>query len=203
MPMENNLEILAFHHLQSLKPFESSSGSSAIQLRFSVGRHAVNGIDFSFTLSGDTSEDLSGLVLPEVKPEASRERRDELWKHTCLEIFVGPEEGEETYLELNLAPTGDWNLYAFDSYRAGMRPAPYPSSPLVAFERSLLGHGLTWKGRLAPSVGDVDHILSAQSLVMGATAVLEYQNGAREYWALEHSGTKPDFHLRQSFRLRL
>jgi hypothetical protein len=36
-------------------------------------------------------------------------------------------------------------------------------------------------------------------LVLGASAVMEYQDGAKDYWALAHTGEKPDFHLRSSF----
>jgi hypothetical protein len=32
--------------------------------------------------------------------------------------------------------------------------------------------------------------------MMGVTAVMNLQAGQMEYWALQHSGKKPDFHRR-------
>ena len=46
-------------------------------------------------------------------------------------------------------------------------------------------------------------IFAFESLDLGASAVLEYTDGRRGYWALVHAGDKPDFHLRKSFVLRL
>jgi hypothetical protein len=36
-------------------------------------------------------------------------------------------------------------------------------------------------------------------VVLGATAVVEYRDGTKDYWALAHKGEKPDFHVRESF----
>ena len=146
--------------------------------------------------------DLEGLVLPE--PTASRKRKDELWKTTCLELFVGGID-RKAYVEMNLSPCGDWNIYAFDAYREGMRAVQAAREPLVKRELSTAKDLLTWSGVLASAeAGDeLGSILTSPGLVLGATAVLEYRTGTREYWALAHAGDKPDFHLRESFRLRL
>lgn len=45
-------------------------------------------------------------------------RRDNLWEDTCFECFIsGDNRADSPYLEVNLAPWGDFNLYWFDSYR--------------------------------------------------------------------------------------
>ena len=40
-------------------------------------------------------------------------RRDELWRHTCFELFVRYG-NEPRYCEFNFAPSGDWAAYEFD-----------------------------------------------------------------------------------------
>src|SRR5512143_3440893 len=72
------------------------------------------------------------LALAEPSPRPGR--RDRLWEHTCCEAFVGAPAGTG-YLELNLAPSGDWALWAFDDYRAGMRAAATVGAPRLRVQR--------------------------------------------------------------------
>lgn len=203
---------------------------AGLRLCFSAQRQRNHDIDFKFTATTAplaTTAVTAPLVLkiPTLKPPAARRRQDELWKQTCLEIFVADaafaSSASEGYIEMNLAPSGDWNLYAFDSYRSGMRPLPclpgdsadpWSAGPLVGSTQSADGKERSWCGRLRASGGEhtsaepepeLARVLKAPSLVLGAAAVLEYDNGEREYWALDHCGEKPDFHLRKSFRLIL
>jgi hypothetical protein len=186
--------------IHALQPFTPSSRH--VQIHFSVER-TLEGLDFSFSLLGARPADLAQVVMRPLNLSDERRRRDELWKSTCLELFVGDDRGRH-YLELNLCPSGDWNLYAFDNYREGMRPVEPALPPLRMREASPAGDRATFQAHLRKTIGgDATKILSSPSLVLGATAVLEYQDGIREYWALTHAGEKPDFHLRESFRLIL
>ena len=128
-------------------------------------------------------------------PAGAPARRDELWRHTCLEAFVGSA-GAPAYWEVNVAPSGDWNLYRFDGYPTGM----------AAEERS----GVTASVRDAGDVlavsatVDVGPLgLAASALDVALTAVVEDAAGARTYWALRHGGPEPDFHRRDGFVVRL
>src|SRR5664279_4486477 len=49
------------------------------------------------------------------------QRRDALWRHTCLELFLGRIDAAPGYLELNFALNGEWAAYEFDGYRSGQR----------------------------------------------------------------------------------
>jgi hypothetical protein len=196
--------ILSRHAGQSLRPFTETPESSSLKLLFGIERKSSS-LDFSFHLTGRGGADLEKLVIPSAKPTNERGRRDELWKNTCLEIFVGAA-GKSSYLELNLCPSGDWNVYAFDDYRVGMKTVADVASPLVKHEASLNKDSFTWTARLAAETSpnpEVEALLASRDLVMGVTAVLEYRTGVREYWALWHAGSKPDFHLRESFKLAL
>ncbi len=123
-------------------------------------------------------------------------RRDELWKTTCFELFLAHPD-QRGYFEVNLATSGDWNVYAFDGYREGMRRAEgVARSPLQDVRSS--GDRIELRGRLQlkdfPLVGPV---------VLGVTAVVEYEDGTKDYWALAHKAEKPDFHVRESFTARI
>lgn len=164
-------------------------------------------LEFDFKFRFETLEEFKKIAIPERLEPASRERRDELWRHTCLEVFLGAST-EKSYCELNLSPSGHWNVYGFDDYRAGMRPVAAARLTLSEFKRDEKRREFTWSGVFeGENARSLNELLGCKSgdcaLVLGATAVIEYTTGECEYWALRHAGEKPDFHLRESFLLNL
>lgn len=135
------------------------------------------------------------LIIPPRAPGPAR--RDGLWQSTCLELFIGVP-GTPGYLEVNVAPSGDWNVYRFTAYREGMVPlepatlrsweAPHRPGDALAIEFSL-ELPEPWA--------------SAPSLELAVCAVLEGTGGEKTYWALTHRGERPDFHRRDAFALHL
>ena len=123
-------------------------------------------------------------------------RRDHLWKRTCAELFIAAA-GAPGYHELNLAPSGDWNLYRFDGYRAAGRPEDRVTSlsARIAVEDGRL--------RMAVELDLVPLGLNGVALEAGISAVLESTGGAVSHWALVHPAPVPDFHDRRAFTLRL
>lgn len=120
--------------------------------------------------------------------EAQQGRADDLWRHTCFEVFVAADAG---YVEYNLSPSGQWASYRFDGPRAGMRTAEEVAtvegmdgaSDLVALEARIeLPHGASR---------------------LGLSAVIESVDGDISYWALAHPSARPDFHHPASFILDL
>ena len=136
---------------------------------------------------------IEALLLPEISQQT--ERRDGLWQHTCFEAFLAPVDAP-TYWELNLAPSGDWNLYRFDGYRQGQRPESEPNNRKLTRLDGPLLRQLTWE---LPLPAD---LAAAGALELAITAVLEDAQGC-SYWALSHTGNEPDFHRRDSFVQRL
>src|SRR5262245_27252521 len=57
-----------------------------------------------------------------VPPVTTSVRADELWRHTCFELFVRPSP-DAAYYEFNISPSTQWAAYQFNEYRSGMRPA--------------------------------------------------------------------------------
>jgi hypothetical protein len=130
-------------------------------------------------------------------PAEAPARRARLWEQTCFEAFVAPA-GGAAYWELNLAPSGDWNVYRFAAPRDGMAvetrvdgvaavaaaPAPGVVAASATLDLAALG-------------------AATAALDVGLAAVVATGDGARSYWALRHLGARPDFHRREGFACRL
>ena len=140
-------------------------------------------------------EDPEGLVL--VPPASAAPRRCyDLWTSTCFEVFLA-EPGAEPYWEVNLSPSGDWNVYRLSAYRQGLTPEPVIHALPFAVESA--GGGLDLAVTL--DLGDLQ--LAGRPLELAITAVLELRDGEILYWALRHPGEQADFHWREGFGLRV
>jgi hypothetical protein len=143
------------------------------------------------------SGDLSSVVLPAPSgtPPA---RADELWRHTCFEVFLAAE-GDAPYWEVNLAPDGAWNLYRLAAYRQGLTPV---------LDREALPFTVTrLEGRLEVRLDlllplELSLACRQRPLRVGVTAVIAHRGGVVSYWALAHGGAEADFHRREDFLLR-
>lgn len=133
------------------------------------------GCEAEFRLEGR----LAGIVLP---PASTPERRDNLWQTTCFEIFWQPL-GAAAYREFNLSPSGQWAAYDFDSFREGMRDAPVGAIAIACTQDDA---GLVLRASIA-----ADLPLPAQ---IALNAVVEHQDGGKQYWALAFPPGKPEFH---------
>ena len=152
-----------------------------------VAQVETGSLMLTFRLAGD----VSALNIPEC---ASPGRADNLWQHTCFEVFVMQGEGPE-YREFNLSPSGEWAVYDFRGYRnGGVLEDEFTPGIVVQrtkdrleltaeISRGLLPHGRPLKLGLSAVIEDVDAILS--------------------YWALRHTAGKPDFHHTDAFTLQL
>lgn len=135
----------------------------------------AQGCEAEFVLDGH----MPGIVLP---PAAAPGRRDNLWQTTCFEIFWQPL-GGKAYREFNLAPSGQWAAYDFDSFRAGMRDAPVHA---IAISCSHGDTGLVLRASIAAD-------LPAPAQV-ALNAVIEQADGTKQYWALAFPPGRPEFH---------
>jgi hypothetical protein len=173
--------------------------------RRSLVRHpdaesAIDSIDVSiertgaagFTLRFELRGAIDVLVLPESPAPA---RRDELWRSTCFEAFLRGE-GRCDYLELNLAASGDWNVYRLTGYREGLAPAPVPA-PRIGWAAQEERATLVATVDLGPAG------VASEALSVGLSAIIEERCGRKSYWALAHPAGKPDFHAEAGFVLRL
>lgn len=179
--------LAAVHHPFGLRSFAPPPASLA--LTGSVRRDG-NSLRLHYRL-----EDPEGLVLVPTAIATPR-RRDELWTTTCFEVFLA-EPGTKPYWEVNLAPSGDWNLYRLSGYRQGLAPEPAIAALPFVVERN--GGGLD----LAVTLDLGALPLAGRPLELAVTAVVEMQGGEILYWALAHPGEQADFHRREGFGLRV
>jgi hypothetical protein len=177
--------------LHELRPFES-----AADLAGTILRAAVQGAGSVLSLRYVLRAPAGRWRVPDPRPDAAR--ADGLWEHSCFEAFVAPT-GGTGYWEVNLSPSGDWNVYRFDGYREGMRPEVRARTPAIRLERASCGTLTLHAGLDLASITE----LSTHPLEVGLAAVLESTDGVLSYWAMAHTPAKPDFHRRESFVVRL
>lgn len=171
-----------------LQPFRRQDAGD-----LSVSGHLArngNRLSVAWRLAGT----LDAVSIPEPSPRPGR--RSHLWEDTCFELFLVPA-GSNRYWEINVAPSGDWNVFAFDGYRAGMREEQGVGSLPFVLERT--GNELSIA--LDADMGPI--IAAGADWQAGVSAVIRRLAGGLSYWALRHRGPRPDFHRRDSFVLFL
>ena len=164
---------------------------------------AVRGLTASARIGGagklavrfDLDADLGRIVVPHLAAPAHRE---ELWKHTCFELFVALPD-VDAYCEMNFSPSTEWAMYGFVGYRRGLSLITPQHPPRVAVRptpRSLVVEAIIHLEELpTPAPG--------QSLRAALAAVIEETDGRLTYWAITHPSALPDFHHRLGFALQV
>ena len=177
---------------RTLRPFIGNEVDAVEGIEYGIWRDGGSiGVEF------DIYGLLSHLVLPPQTASVGK-RCDDLWRHTCFELFVR-EEGNETagYLECNFSPAGNWNMYSFTSYRKQMVLADAVSGPQITTEMTKKIFTLRAEVDLAGLVSESSHV------EVGVSCIVENRDGKLGYWALSHPGEIPDFHDPRSFTVRL
>jgi len=154
-----------------------------------------NTLELSFSLRPPQSgQQLPKLEFMDASPGSSLrsgQRLDGLWEHTCFEAFFA-QPNQDRYWELNVSPTGDWNLYRFESYRTDGVHEQTPK-PLIHWQSSTRDCRCTIVLSLDPWWTPV------QLPELAISMVLEDSDNNLSYWALSHHGNEPDFHDRRAF----
>jgi len=184
-------------------PAHSGAGAPVRGIRVAVERRGGAVLALQFVIEADPG----ALRLP--APVTSPGRRDGLWRHTCLEVFVAadaPAGVERPYVEFNFAPSGEWAAYAFDGYRRGQRTLQ-PATPVsIGCETHPTGMQLRAvadaSSLFGPS-GTTGRSARRPVLAVALAAVVEGADGSLAYWALRHAPGRPDFHAPAAFALVL
>jgi hypothetical protein len=169
----------------TLRPFPTESSLPQIEISGRVNRKD-NILSIEYQLFGD----LNAISI--APPASLPSRQFHLWEATCFEFFIGIP-GDRNYWEFNLSPSGDWNVFALDDYRQGLRDEiAFTSLP---FKVDRYPNYIT----LNLDVDLSEIILLEQDLEMAVTTVIKSSQNELSYWAIFHSGKEADFHLRDSF----
>lgn len=136
----------------------------------------------SYRMEGD----ISRLKVPQRRQPV---RADELWRHTCCEVFLRASH-TPAYAEFNFSPAGEWAAYDFDGYRSGMKAIEPIAPPAITSTRSPQHLQIDVELELPQWISNA----AANEVHAALSAVLEDVDGGISYWALAHPGAKPDFH---------
>jgi hypothetical protein len=174
---------------------------------------AVSQIDVDVARAHDTlalryivTGNIGAIRIP---PRAAPTRTDELWRHTCFEVFVrippplvgggqGAGATAQPYREFNFSPSTQWAAYSFTSHRRGWAPLEIASAPNIQSRT----HDATFELAVALDLSALAPQPNAP-LTLGLSVVIEETNGAMSYWALTHPKGKADFHHSDCFALSL
>jgi hypothetical protein len=169
-----------------LRPFEINPWTKQFSILATLSR--VNtGWSLVFKLEGP----LNQLII--AKRAEHPQRKDELWKHTCFELFLR-EHQSSRYHEFNFSPSGDWAHYEFEHYRhrtQDERPI------LVVTKWEVEKTAATLEAVVEPDV------TAKQPAHIGLSAVLCSSDKKLHYWALTHPAAEPDFHHFDSFTVNM
>lgn len=142
---------------------------------------------------------LNGVVDQlRIPPDPSARGVEDLWEHTCFELFIGAKDDAE-YYEFNFSPSGEWTAYEFRNYRDGGLLRADELDVKIAVQR----RAETLELSAVVLLTDLPGIRLDVCLSLGLSAVIEDLNGSLSYWALKHPPGKPDFHHADSFTLQI
>ncbi len=136
----------------------------------SVDRDAA-ALQLRYQVNGD----VASLRIPPLRHST---RGDELWKHTCAELFIASENSDQ-YSEFNFSPSSQWAAYQFFGYRRRMQ--------LLQCEAPLIVSSCTPRQLTMIIDMALPADLAITSLNLGLSMVIEKKDGQCSYWALRHS----------------
>ena len=169
-----------------LKPFSGENAPNNSQINVMLSRREA-GLQVVFELDAQ----LSDLMIPGFNPYKIK-RKKKLWEHTCFEIFLA-QQGMPNYREVNLSPSGSWNVYSFTGYREGMKPEKFFNT--LPIEVKILSDQ---KLKVETAI-DLGLLQDCSDLDVGLSAVLEQNDGKKSCWAVDHPKDIPDFHAREGW----
>lgn len=159
-----------------------------IGITVALARVSARSLNIRYALTGDVER----VMMP---PLASSQRADELWRHSCFELFLRAGDAVD-YREFNISPSTRWAAYHLSRYRHGMTNLPI-AAPRIALERNRAAQVLTAAIDL-----DADMPID-RPWRLGPAAVVEDRRGALSYWAPAHPPGMPDFHHPDCFAIEL
>ena len=165
--------------------------TAATRIDVEIERPRASNLVLHYSVTGSISD----LRVP---PVGAPTRAQELWQHTCFEVFVRTPLST-AYYEFNFAPSMQWAAYRFSAYRREMRVADDVSAPCIEAQ----SRGQLYQLRASLELGALAALPSDSAWRLGLSAVIEETSGRKSYWALAHPPGKPDFHHADCFACEL
>ncbi|MBS1983176.1 MAG: hypothetical protein JST16_03305 [Bdellovibrionales bacterium] len=177
-------------HYCKLEPFAKTlSGNLDVSCKL---KRVPSGLALTYVVAGE----LSALRIP----QANEFGGDDLWAHTCAELFARLP-GQREYWEWNFSPNGQWNFFTFSDYRQRNTLATRGTGGVQSMAWTQANTELRAEILLerAPSPLLDWALETGAPLEMSATMVLEGTDKKIEYRAAKHAAAKADFHDARSF----
>ena len=171
---------------RALRLHPDSGPRPTFRIDVAVRRPELTRLGLRFGVTGNIGK----IAWPAPAPS---QRRDDLWQHSCFEVFLR-RPADEGYCEFNFAPSTQWAAYSFERYRTGVRDLVI-AVPVITVVRDAENFVLDAQFSLPETF--------AAPLRLALSAVIEDLDGTLSYWALNHPIGKPDFHHRDGFALEL
>ena len=187
--------LAAFQHV-TLAPHQSS-GAGPVRALSVSGSLCRSG---SLALEYQLSVELRALRF--VPSTCRAQRCDELWRHTCFELFARRNRAS-AYCEFNFTPSGDWAAYAFDDYRVTPHDAAQRRIGVTMQTTGADRMQLCARVDLGAAFALDAAALELSSWQLNCAAVIEDNDGALSYWAVRHPRPQPDFHDPAGFAISL
>jgi len=159
-----------------LKPFEALPEIKAFSCSVRV-RYAGPVLMLRYTIRGP----LRQIVIPAATDRP--ENTAGLWRTTCLECFLRPE-NSCAYTEWNFSPSGNWWVCVFEDYRTAAPLQVDSPRPVLRLQRS----------REFLFVHITLPLTSGARVSVDPALILEHTGGLRSHWAITHPFEHPDFH---------
>ena len=177
-----------------LLPHPTGGAGAVRSLSVSGTLHRSGGLTVEFRLAAE-------MRAIRLAPSVCRpHRRDELWRHTCFELFARCG-SEPRYCEFNFSPSGDWAAYAFDEYRGLRRDTGQRAIDVTVQTTGLEQIQLRGRVDLRSAFATDTASLEIASWRLNCAAVIEAMDGSLTYWAVHHPRAQPDFHDAGGFRI--
>lgn len=176
---------------QALTLHPGSRCGAATRIDVEIGRPRLGNLVLRYSVIGRISD----LRTPPVDTPA---RAQELWEHTCFEVFVRAPPST-AYYEFNFAPSRQWAAYRFSAYRREMSVADDVGAPRIEAQ----SRGELYELRVSLELGALTSLPSDAAWHLALSAVIEETSGRKSFWALAHPPGKPDFHHPDCFACEL
>jgi hypothetical protein len=170
-----------------LSPHPDFPSGAVAQIAVEVARPSADRVVLSYIVTGEIGE----IVVP---PLVAAGRGEELWRHTCFEVFIRDVLGVD-YYEFNFAPSTKWAAYRFSGYRSGMSIAAEIDE--VPIEVKAGAERITLQATVP--IGRLSALSRNAPWRLGLSALIKDKAGHMSYWALAHPPGKPDFHHQDCF----
>jgi len=134
------------------------------------------------------------FIHSKLENEEKIERKNELWKSTCFELFIANEQSEE-YYEINISPFKQWNIYHFDGYKKGMKEFKKVSEPIIQMTKENYNYKLSFE------IEFNQKIFNNEGLSFNLATIILDKNNLRHFYTMYPRKTA-DFHNRMSWKTK-